>query len=85
MAQPLTPTERRVYHYLIDFLAENTYQPSVREIGKKFRIKSTKTVSERFISLAIRCIRSGARSSASEMTASGLPSSGVSVKTSVIA
>ena len=54
MTQPLTPTERRVYHYLIDFLAENTYQPSVREIGKKFRIKSTKTVSDLLHSLAVK-------------------------------
>jgi repressor LexA len=46
MTEPLTPLERRVYHYLIDFLAENTYQPSIREIAKKFRIKSTKTVSD---------------------------------------
>ena len=46
MSEPLTPVERKVYHYLIDFLAENTYQPSIREIGKKFRIKSTKTVSD---------------------------------------
>mgnify|MGYP002777810084 CR=1 FL=1 len=46
MTEPLTPTERKVYQYLIDFLAENTYQPSIREIGKKFRIKSTKTVSD---------------------------------------
>ena len=46
MTEPLTPVERRVYQYLIDFLAENTYQPSIREIGKKFRIKSTKTVSD---------------------------------------
>ena len=38
MAEPLTPTERRVYHYLLDFLSENTYQPSIREIGKRFRI-----------------------------------------------
>ena len=29
-----------------DFLAENTYQPSVREIARQFRIKSTKTVSD---------------------------------------
>jgi repressor LexA len=36
MTEPLTPLERRVYHYLIDFLAENTYQPSIREIAKKF-------------------------------------------------
>ena len=46
MAEPLTPIERKVYQYLIDFLAENTYQPSIREIGKRFRIKSTKTVSD---------------------------------------
>ncbi len=46
MAEPLTPVERKVYQYLIDFLAENTYQPSIREIGSRFRIKSTKTVSD---------------------------------------
>jgi repressor LexA len=52
MAEPLTQIERRVYHYMIDFLAENTYQPSIREIAKKFRIKSTKTVSDLLHSLA---------------------------------
>jgi repressor LexA len=52
MPEQLTPTERKVYHYLLDFLAENTYQPSVRDIGKKFKIKSTKTVSELLQSLA---------------------------------
>jgi repressor LexA len=46
MTEPLTQLERRVYHYLIDFLAENTYQPSIREIARQFRIKSTKTVSD---------------------------------------
>lgn len=46
MPEQLTPIEQQVYHYLLDFLAENTYQPSIREIGKKFRIKSTKTVSD---------------------------------------
>src|SRR4051812_43830551 len=46
MPEPLTPLERRVYHYLIDFLAEHTYQPSIRDIAKQFRIKSTKTVSD---------------------------------------
>ena len=35
MPEPLTPLERRVYHYLLDFLAENTYQPSIREIGEE--------------------------------------------------
>jgi repressor LexA len=52
MPEALTNTERKVYHYLLDFLTENTYQPSVREIGRKFRIKSTKTVSEILQSLA---------------------------------
>ena len=46
MSDPLTATERRVYEYLIDFLAEHTYQPSIREIGRQFQIKSTKTVSD---------------------------------------
>jgi repressor LexA len=54
MAEPLTPIERKVYHFLLDFLAENTYQPSIREIGKKFRIKSTKTVSDLLQSLSAK-------------------------------
>ena len=52
MTEPLTQLERRIYHYMIDFLAEHTYQPSIREIAKKFRIKSTKTVSDLLHSLA---------------------------------
>jgi repressor LexA len=52
MNDPLTPLERRVYHFLLDFLAEHTFQPSVREIGRRFRIKSTKTVAELLQSLA---------------------------------
>ncbi len=46
MPEPLTQLEQRVYHYLIDFLADNTYQPSIREIAREFQIKSTKTVSD---------------------------------------
>ena len=46
MPEPLTQLESRVYHYLIDFLAQNTYQPSIREIAREFHIKSTKTVSD---------------------------------------
>lgn len=52
MNDPLTPLERRVYHYLLDYLAENTFQPSVREIGRRFRIRSTKTVAELLATLA---------------------------------
>lgn len=51
MPESLSALERRVFHYLIDFLAENTFQPSIREIARKFRIKSTKTVSDLLHSL----------------------------------
>ncbi len=46
MSEVLTPTEEKVYQYLIEFLAANSYQPSIREIGRQFDIKSTKTVSD---------------------------------------
>lgn len=51
MAEPLTGLESSVYQYLIDFTAENTYQPSIRDIGARFKIKSTKTVSDLLQSL----------------------------------
>ena len=53
MPEPLTKIERRILNYLVDYLKENTYQPSIREIGKRFGIKSTKTVSEHLQSLAV--------------------------------
>lgn len=49
--EPLTPVERKVYHFLIDYLAEHTFQPSVREVARHFRIPSTKTVTDLFASL----------------------------------
>ena len=52
MSEPLSQLERQVYLYLIDFLAEHTYQPSVRDIAKEFGIKSTKTVAALMQSLA---------------------------------
>ena len=52
MPEVLTPLEGSVYNYLLDFTAENTYQPSIRDIGKQFQIKSTKTVSDLLQSLA---------------------------------
>jgi repressor LexA len=52
MPEALTTLEGSVYNYLLDFTAENTYQPSIRDIGKKFQIKSTKTVSDLLQSLA---------------------------------
>jgi repressor LexA len=52
MPEALTDLERCVLDYLVEFLRRNTYQPSVREIGHEFRIRSTKTVSELLESLA---------------------------------
>lgn len=54
MTQPLTAGERRVYDYLLDFTSENTFQPSIREIGKQLQIRSTKTVSDLLQSLAAK-------------------------------
>ena len=52
MPERLSDLERRIYDFLVDYLRRNTYQPSIREIGRAFRIKSTKTVSELLQSLA---------------------------------
>lgn len=51
MPEVLTPIERRIYVYLVDFLKRETYQPSIREIGSRFGIRSTKTVTEHLQSL----------------------------------
>jgi repressor LexA len=37
---------------MVQYLRTNTYQPSIREIGERFGIKSTKTVSEHLQALA---------------------------------
>jgi repressor LexA len=52
MPDQLNELERRVLDYLVEYLRTNTYQPSIREIGREFSIKSTKTVSELLQSLA---------------------------------
>jgi repressor LexA len=52
MSEQLTQLESSVYRYLLDFTAEHTYQPSIRDIGRQFKIKSTKTVSDLLQSLA---------------------------------
>ena len=52
MSEQLTKLESSVYRYLLDFTAEHTYQPSIRDIGRQFKIKSTKTVSDLLQSLA---------------------------------
>jgi repressor LexA len=43
---PLSPIEQQVYHFLLDFLSEHTFQPSVREIAKQLKIPSTKSVTD---------------------------------------
>jgi repressor LexA len=52
MPEPLSELERNILDYLVEYLRANTYQPSIREIGRRFGIKSTKTVSEYLQSLA---------------------------------
>lgn len=48
---PLTPVERKLWHFLIDYLATHSFQPSVREIARHFRIPSTRTVTDLLASL----------------------------------
>lgn len=50
--EPLTEVERSILDFMVRYLRANTYQPSIREIGEQFGIKSTKTVSEHLQSLA---------------------------------
>ncbi len=49
---PLTRIEQELYQFLLDFLAEHTYQPSVREIGRALKIPSTKSVADLLTSLS---------------------------------
>jgi len=51
---PLTRIETELYEFLLDFLAEHTYQPSVREIGKALKIPSTKSVADMLTALAAK-------------------------------
>jgi repressor LexA len=46
MPAALSDLERRILDYMVRYLRANTFQPSIREIGEEFGIKSTKTVSE---------------------------------------
>ncbi|MFO8174010.1 MAG: transcriptional repressor LexA [Longimicrobiales bacterium] len=52
MPPNLTEIEQKILDYMVGYLRENTYQPSIREIGEEFGIKSTKTVSEHLQALA---------------------------------
>ena len=52
MLPNLTELEGKILDYMVSYLRSNTYQPSIREIGERFGIKSTKTVSEHLQALA---------------------------------
>jgi len=52
IAPSLTDLEQGILDYMVLYLRRNTYQPSIREIGRRFGIKSTKTVSEHLQALA---------------------------------
>ena len=52
MEQSITEIEKKILDFMVHYLRSNTYQPSIREIGERFAIKSTKTVSEHLQALA---------------------------------
>jgi repressor LexA len=52
MPATLTELEQKILDYMVRYLRTNTYQPSIREIGEQFGIKSTKTVSQHLQALA---------------------------------
>lgn len=52
MPVALNETEQQILEYMVRYLRSNTYQPSIREIGEEFGIRSTKTVSEYLHALA---------------------------------
>jgi repressor LexA len=81
MPAPLNDLERDVLDYLVEYVRQHTYQPSIREIGATFRIKSTKTVSELLQSLADKgwVERDPARSRGVRLLGLDLRSQGVSV------
>ena len=52
MPAVLNDLERNILEYMVRYLRTHTYQPSIREIGEEFGIRSTKTVSEYLTALA---------------------------------
>ena len=82
---PLNPTEieRKILEYMVEYLRANTYQPSIREIGERFGIKSTKTVSEHLQALADKGFleRDPSRSRGVKILGMDLNSEAVSVPT----
>ncbi|TVP45972.1 MAG: hypothetical protein EA350_07910 [Gemmatimonadales bacterium] len=54
MPAVLSDLERDILEYMVTYLRTHTYQPSIREIGEEFGIRSTKTVSEYLSALAAK-------------------------------
>jgi tRNA(adenine34) deaminase len=52
MPEPLTDREQQVLDYVVEFLRRNSFQPSIREIGRALGIRSTRTVSHLLHTLA---------------------------------
>jgi repressor LexA len=52
MPAVLSDLEQSILDYMVRYLRTHTYQPSIREIGEEFGIRSTKTVSEHLSALA---------------------------------
>ncbi|MGD2122381.1 MAG: transcriptional repressor LexA [Gemmatimonadota bacterium] len=81
MLPNLTEIEEKILDYMVSYLRENTYQPSIREIGERFGIKSTKTVSEHLQALADKGFleRDPSRSRGVKILGMDLDAPGVSV------
>ena len=81
MLPNLTEIEEKILGYMVSYLRANTYQPSIREIGERFGIKSTKTVSEHLQALANKGFleRDPSRSRGVKILGMDLDAPGVSV------
>ncbi len=81
MLPNLTEIEEKILDYMVSYLRSNTYQPSIREIGERFGIKSTKTVSEHLQALADKGFleRDPSRSRGVKILGMDLDAPGVSV------
>lgn len=49
--QPLTKRQAQILEYIKNFISENNYAPSYREIGRHFNLTSTATIAEHIESL----------------------------------
>ena len=64
MRSPLTKTQQQVYQFLIDFIKENHYPPTIREIQNKFEYSSSNSVISHLKKLELKgyIIRSDSKS-----------------------